>query len=285
MRKVPVDTGLICPNRDGTLGTGGCAWCLDEAYRGLTADRRKTITRQILSMRVRPGTILMPYFQAGTNTYTTADKLRSMCDEALLVPSVEALSIATRPDCLGESIVDVLVEVSQRTRLWVEIGVQSAHDRTLERMGRGHSWADAKQAVNLLCDHGLQVCTHVILGLPGESDEDMMHTARLLADLNPAGQKLHVLHVVKGTPLEKQFVRREFDVMSEERYAHLAAAWLELTPPDTVIHRLLTDTPPKLLIAPVWKESRGQVLDHIEALMRGRGSMQGEKYHRAGNTS
>jgi len=214
--KVSLDAGFTCPNRDGTLGYGGCIYC--------------------------------------------------------------SLSIATRPDCLPEEVLDYLEELNQRTYLWVELGLQSIHDQTMEWVGRGHTYEDFLKGLEKLRSRGIRVCAHIILGLPGETISGMMATARAIADLPIQGVKIHLLHVLKGTPLAKIYEREPFPMLSQEEYVSLVADIIEILPPEMIIHRLTGDAPRKDLIAPLWSLKKWEILNAFDKELEQRKTWQGKKH-------
>ena len=280
--KVSLDAGFTCPNRDGMLGTGGCVYCSERGSGDFAGDQELSIHNQFIEVTERmnkkwPSAKYIAYFQAYTNTYATVKRLREVYEEALVEEDVVGLSISTRPDCLPEDVLDYLEELNQRTYLWVELGLQSIHDRTMERIGRGHDYAQFLKGLVQLSSRGIRVCAHIILGLPGETKVEMIETAQAVAKLPLEGIKIHLLHVLRGTPLATIFQHEPFDLMTKEEYVSLVVDILEILPPEVVIHRLTGDGPPDGLIGPLWSCKKWEVLNAIDAELERRDSWQGKK--------
>lgn len=280
--KVSLDAGFTCPNRDGTLGRNGCIYCSERGSGDFAGKQELSIHEQFLEVAARmkkkwPEAKYIAYFQAYTNTYAPLKRLREVYEEALAEENVVGLSISTRPDCLPENVLDYLEELNKKTYLWVELGLQSIHDRTMALIGRGHDYAQFVQGVNQLRSRGIKVCAHIILGLPGETKAQMMATGQAVANLPLQGIKLHLLHVLKGTPLELMSQRQPFALLTKEEYVSLVADILEILPPEMVIHRLTGDGPPEKLIAPLWSRKKWEVLNAIDAELKRRDSWQGKK--------
>src|SRR5262245_13242635 len=243
VRSIALDAGFTCPNVDGTVATGGCTFCDNRGFSphrrlprlSLAAQVRRSIT--ILSRRYGPARYIA-YFQAGTNTHAPVEKLRRVYDEALGHPQVAGLAIGTRPDSVPDPVLDLLQEYTRRVPVFLELGLQPIHPRTLRWMNRGEGPEDFADAVRRCQGRGLDLCAHVILGLPGESWADMMATADALAGQPIDGVKIHNLYVVKGTPLEEMHRRGEARMLEQEEFVALACDFLERTPADRVIHRL-----------------------------------------------
>ena len=279
--KVSLDAGFTCPNRDGTVGIGGCIYCSEQGSGDFAGDQRLSIPDQFIEVKERmkkkwPNAQYIAYFQAYTNTYATVTRLREVYEEALKQENVVGLSISTRPDCLPEDVLQYLEDLNQRTYLWVELGLQSSHNRTLEWISRGHDYAKFLEGLAQLHNRGIRVCVHIILGLPGETKEEMMETAKAVAKLPLEGIKIHLLHVLKGTPLATIFQHEPFALMSKETYVSLVADILEILPPEMVIHRLTGDGPPDDLIGPLWSRKKWEVLNAIDAELDRRDSWQGK---------
>jgi len=280
--KVSLDAGFTCPNRDGTLGIGGCVYCSERGSGDFAGDQRASIPDQFIEVKERmkkkwPNAQYIAYFQAYTNTYAPVKRLREVYEEALAEENVVGLSISTRPDCLPGDVLDYLEELNQRTYLWVELGLQSSHDRTMEWMGRGHDYAQFLKGLEQLRSRGIRVCAHIILGLPGETKVEMIETAQAVAKLPLEGIKIHLLHVLRGTPLATIFQQEPFDLMTKEEYVSLVVDILEILPPEVVIHRLTGDGPPDDLIGPLWSRKKWEVLNAIDAELEWRDSWQGKK--------
>lgn len=280
--KVSLDAGFTCPNRDGLLGRGGCVYCSARGSGDFAGQVEKSIHEQFVEVkevmsRKWPNAKYLAYFQAYTNTYAPIERLREVYEQALQEEGVVGISIATRPDCLPEEVLDYLEELNQRTYLWIELGLQSIHDQTMEWVGRGHTYSDFLEGLEKLQQRGIRVCAHMILGLPGETIEDMMVSARAIAELPLQGVKLHLLHVLKGTPLAKLYEREPFPLLSQEEYVTLVSDILEILPPQMVLHRLTGDAPRRDLIAPLWSLKKWEILNAIDRELEGRGTWQGKR--------
>lgn len=282
VRKVPVHGGFGCPNRDGTVGRNGCTFCVNAAFSPVAGARwgspGKQAAQAIARARERGfGGKFLIYFQPFTNTYAPVDTLRRRYDEAVSHPEVVGLAVGTRPDCVPEPVLDLLESYKDRYQVWVEYGIQSAHDETLRRIRRGHDWQAAEDAVTRTRARGLLVCAHVILGLPGETREHMLETACRLAELGIDGIKLHQLAVVEGAPLEAEYRRGHVSPLRCDEYVSLAADVLERLPERVVIQRLVGDTYGDLLVAPQWPQSKAQVVSAVTNELRRRGRWQGAR--------
>ncbi len=279
--KVAVDAGMTCPNRDGTLGTGGCTYCRREAHLpgGSTPPPvEEQIADGIERLRsLRKAERFIVYFQAGTNTYAPAKELRKLYDLVRLFDGVVGLAVGTRPDCLGDGVLDLLEGYTADYEVWLELGLQSAHDTTLRAINRGHDVAAFLDAYRRAQRRPLKLCVHVILGLPGEGRDRILETVRLLAALRPEGVKLHPLQVLRGTPLEKNYLSGGFEALGFEEYVGLACDALELLPPETTIQRLTAEAPPELLLAPDWCADKRAVLAAVDAELGRRDTRQGSR--------
>jgi radical SAM protein (TIGR01212 family) len=279
--KVSVDGGFACPNADGSAGRGGCVFC---NIRSFSPSRRmlvRSIAEQIAEgtarLRARNrGEAFLAYFQPATNTYDALDRLRSLYEEALAQPGIVGLAIGTRPDCVPDDVLDLLAEFARRTWLVVEYGLQSIHDRSLRWMNRGHDYASFLDAVARSKARGLAVGAHAILGIPGETRDDMLATAGELARLGLHSVKLHNLFAVKHTPLGEQVLAGAVRLPEREEYVGWVVDFLERLPPECVIDRLSGDAPPEYLIAPAWCLDKSAVRAAIEAEFVRRGSWQGK---------
>ncbi len=279
--RVTVDGGFTCPNVDGRVAKGGCVYCDNESFNPNRRLPRKTIRGQIewgiekLAGRFGADKFLA-YFQAATNTYGSIEKLRRLYDEALADPRIVGLFIGTRPDCVPEPVLDLIEEYAQRMYVCVELGLQSAHERSLAWMNRGHGVDAFFDAVDRCQRRPFDVCAHVILGLPNETRDDMLHTADVLAELPIQGVKIHNLHVVRDTPMEKMHAAGEVRMLEFDEYVGLVCDYLERLPAEVVIQRLTGDAPPSYLIAPTWCLEKGRILNAIDAEMARRDSWQGK---------
>lgn len=275
IRKVPVDPGFGCPNRDGTLSREGCAFCHPESFVPQGARSEADPVSRVRGWRDRnPREPFIVYLQAGTGTYADHDRFGSLVNNLLDIPGAEGLFIATRPDCVDERIMEILEPWLFRKLIWLELGLQSAHDRTLGILGRGHDAADFTAAREMAGRFGVPVLAHVILGLPGEGTEEMIRTARFLADLDVEGVKIHHLQIIRETPMERMLEEGKVVPLSRESYPALLTAFLEELPSSMVIHRLLADAPEGLLLAPRWPE-KGKVLAAVREYMEKGGHWQG----------
>jgi radical SAM protein (TIGR01212 family) len=278
LKKVSIDPGFGCPNRDGTIGTEGCSFCNMESFVPAHALNHGDPAARIASARKgRESEPFIAYLQAGTGTYTTGENLRELVNGICETEGVAGLFIGTRPDCVDEAKLDILVPWSLRKLVWLELGLQSAANSTLERIGRGHDVKCFTEARELARSKGIQVLAHIILGLPGEGPEEMMETARYLAGLEVEGVKIHHLQVIKNTPMEKMLHSGKVKPLDVEYYPSLVADFLERLPPWTVVHRLAADAPGDLLIAPRWPD-RQKVIEAIRRHMLEKGKWQGRLY-------
>jgi radical SAM protein (TIGR01212 family) len=280
VQKIPLDAGCICPNRDGRVGFGGCIYCGPRGSGTGAYEKGVPLSEQIRagieSGKRRLGECkFIAYFQAFTNTYAPPERLKTLYDEALSHQEIVGLSIGTRPDCAPDEVLDLLEEYARRCHLWVEYGLQSAHDKTLEIINRGHDVAQFVDAVERTKGRGINICAHIILGLPGETKEEMMTTADLVASLGLEGIKIHSLYVLKGTKLAEMYQQGEFRLLKLDEYVNLVCDFLERLPPEMVIQRLTGEAPRDLLVAPPWSLEKMAVLGKIEAELERRRSYQG----------
>lgn len=272
--KLSLSSGCTCPNRDGTVGVGGCAFC-SEGGSGDFAAKNAPIEAQILDAKQRiarktDARLFIAYFQSFTNTYGDLDRLEALYRQTIKRPEIVALSLGTRPDCLGPEVMAMLERLYERKPVWIELGLQTAHDETAARMNRCYSLETFTDAYRRLKAAGLTVIVHLIFGLPGESREDMLDTVRFVASLQPAadGVKLQMLHVLKGTALGEQYEKVPFPLLSLAEYTELIAESVRILPEDTVYHRLTGDAPGPLLLAPEWTRNKKRVLNTIHRKIR-----------------
>jgi radical SAM protein (TIGR01212 family) len=290
VQKITIDAGLSCPNRDGTLATGGCIYCNDRGSgsgafaRGLSVAEQIRQGKQALSRRYKAKKFLA-YFQSFSNTYGPVEALKLLYDEALAVEDMVGLSIGTRPDCVGPSVLALLQEYAQDYLIWVEYGLQSANDSTLVLVNRGHDTQCFKDAVSATADRGIKICAHVILGLPNETREDMLHTAKTIADLGIDGIKLHLLYVVKGTRLESLYRQGKFKCLEQQEYVDWVCDFLEHIPSRMIIQRLTGDPHPAELTAPQWSLKKSETLAKIKETLEKRDSWQGKSYEFGSGTA
>lgn len=278
--KISVDAGFSCPNRQGTREAPGCLFCDPGGSGAVGIDRAVSVAQQIeagkeVMVRKYKAGRFLAYFQPFSNTWAEPQRLRLLYDEALAVEGVEGLSVGTRPDCLPEDVLNLLAQYHRRTYFWLELGLQSIHDSSLDYLRRGHDYACFLKAFEGARRRGLQTCVHVILGLPGESREQILATADEMAHLKVAGIKIHLLHVLKGTPLGDLYEQGQVSVLEQQAYVELAADFIERLHPETLIHRLTGDGPRNLLLAPLWSLNKWEVLNAIDAELKRRDSRQG----------
>lgn len=274
VHKVAIDAGFTCPNRDGSIGRGGCTFCNNVSF---SPNGRKPvqIAQQIEAgrrvIRKRTGAKkYIAYFQAYTNTYADVRQLTRLYDEALKAPDVIGLDVGTRPDCVPDEVLDLLEDYQQQGyEVWLELGLQSAHDKTLEHVNRGHGFAEYEQAIQKARRRGIKVCTHLILGLPGESTEQHLHSHKKVLELGVDGLKLHPLHVVKGTQLANEWRRGEYQPLTMAQYVDDVVELVNRTPKEIIFHRLTGTASPSVLLAPHWCSKKWQVLNALtQALVK-----------------
>ena len=282
VQKISLDAGLTCPNRDGRVGAGGCLYCNSRGSGTGAAARGLSLTAQLqqglarLQERYR-ATKFIAYFQSFSNTYAPVAQLRELYNEVLAFPEVVGLSLGTRPDCLEDEVLELLAAYARQRLLWLELGLQSAHDETLKALNRGHDVACFTRAVDRAASRGLEVVAHVILGLPGEGPGEMVATAAYLARLPLQGVKIHLLYVVKGSTLAGLYQEGAYTCLTEEQYVRLVVDFVELLPPEFVIHRLTGDPHPQELLAPDWCLNKARVLGRIRDEFARRASRQGSR--------
>ena len=274
--KLSLSSGCTCPNRDGNIGTGGCAFC-SEGGSGEFAAKAETIDLQIeeAKERIRRKTDaerFIAYFQSYTNTYGDVDELAELYESVIRREDIAILSIATRPDCLGDEVLRMLKRLNAIKPVWVELGLQTMHDRTAAAMNRGYLLPVFEEALGNLKSAGIEVIVHVIFGLPGETREDMLETVHYLAGLHPGpdGIKMQMLNILKGSTLGKQYKAHPFPLLSLEEYTDLIAESIRILPENMVIHRMTGDGPGNLLIAPDWVRNKKKVLNTIHRKLRER---------------
>ena len=274
--KISLDAGFTCPNIDGTASRGGCIYCLDGSGSG----SRESLRQQFDTVRRKMGEKwetdkYIVYLQAHSNTYAPVERLREIYSEVLSFPNVVGMSVATRADCLDSEKVALLEEISKETYLNVELGLQSIFDETARRINRGHTFDTFCRGYSDLFEKGIKVCVHLINGLPGETVEMMKESVRTVADMEPFSIKLHLLHVLRTTPLAAMYERGEFKTFELMDYVKLVCDQLELIRPETVIQRLTGDGDKEYLISPLWSMKKFVVLDEIDKEMHRRGTFQG----------
>ena len=283
VHKLTVDAGFDCPNRDGRIARGGCIYCNPRGSgtglyaRGFSIRAQLERSKAPVTRRFKARKF-MAYFQSYSNTYAPPAVLKRAYDEALSVADIVGLSIGTRPDCVDDEILALLERYARTHLVWVEYGLQSAHDRTLSAIRRGHDVRCFVDAVERTRHRGIAICAHVILGLPGESRRDMLATARLIADLGLDGIKLHLLYVIKGTPLADTYRQGGYRCLTQAAYAELVCDVIERLPPEMVIQRITGDPHPRELIAPAWALQKKQTIEMIHNRFEDRQTRQGSRY-------
>lgn len=280
--KLSLETGCTCPNRDGTLGTGGCIFCSAGGSGEFAETSIDDMDLQIERAKARvakkfKGTHYIAYFQSYTNTYGDINELRKRFFAAAQNESIRAISIATRPDCLPPEVLEMLEELNRQKPVFVELGLQTIHEKTAQLIRRGYSLPVYDRAVQDLHSIGVSVVTHVILGLPYETREEMLETVDYVGEAGTDGIKLQLLHVLRGTDLEKMYLRGDFQVLDKATYIDLICACLEILPKNVVIHRLTGDAPKKLLVAPMWSANKKDVLNSLQKALQERKIQQGSK--------
>ena len=267
--KIALNGGFTCPNRDGRIGTEGCIFCSKGGSGEFAAEASLSVAEQIeqgkrlVSAKEKDGKYIA-YFQAYTGTYAPVNRLKSLYIEAIKHPDVVALSIATRPDCLPEEVLHLLSELNHIKPVWVELGLQTIHERTASYIRRGYDLNVYDNAVTRLRENGIEVITHMIIGLPGESIEDMLDTVRYICASGATGIKLQLLHILKGTDLEKEYNAGRVKVLSEDAYIDILKQCVKLIPENVVIHRLTGDGDKRILIAPLWSGNKKHVWNRIQ---------------------
>ena len=283
--KIAVNAGLSCPNRDGTLDSRGCIFCSQGGSGDFAVDgKRLTVSEQIEAgigrFDKKVGDKFVIYFQAFTNTYGDIEYLRRIWTEALSHKDVVGISVATRPDCLGEEVLHVLCELKEKAVnkfIWIELGLQTIHEKTAEYIRRGYNLSVYDEAVKKMDDIGIPYITHIILGLPYETSKMMLDTVRYVNERKPFGIKLQLLHILEGTDLADEYKKGKFEALDMESYISLVIECLENISPEIVIHRVTGDGPKKILIAPTWSADKKKVLNMLHKRMRELGAYQGRK--------
>ena len=267
--KIAIDGGFTCPNRDGSRGNRGCIFCSEGGSGEFAESRDLSVTEQIergknrVRDKIKDGKYIA-YFQNFTGTYAPIDRLKKLYTEAIDHPDVAVLSIATRPDCLPDNVLDLLSDLNKKKPVWIELGLQTIHKNTAEYIRRGYDLSVYDKAVNDLRSRNIEVITHVILGLPGETKEDMKESVKYVCESGATGIKLQLLHVLKGTDLLKDYDAGKFDVLSEDEYIEILRECVSIIPDNVVIHRLTGDGPKRILVAPLWSGDKKHVLNRIK---------------------
>ena len=278
VHKLQIDAGFTCPNRDGHLASGGCIYCDGRGSKLRQLGALPGVAAQIQSGKkyyTGKADKFIAYFQTFTNTYAPVDKLKLLYDEALNEQDVIGLAIGTRPDCLPDATIDLLSAYADQYHVWVELGLQSIHDRTLSFINRGHDAQQFYDAVKRLAGRGINICVHIIIGLPGETDDDIRQTARELSALPVNGIKIHSLLALAGTRLGEMYNKGELPMITRDKYVSLVCDVLEILPPQIVIQRLTADGYRDILLAPDWAKNKLDVLNSINRELARRNSRQG----------
>ena len=281
VQKIVVDTGLGCPNRDGTLSRGGCIYCNSRGSgsglwgKGLSISEQIERGRRAMIRKYKARKFLI-YFQSYTNTYTTCEHMKILFDEALSADGVVGMAIGTRPDCVDPEKIALLETYTPDYLVWLEYGVQSCHDKTLSLINRGHDFDSVKKAVEMTRHTDINICAHIILGLPGETPEMMIETARKMGDLGIHGVKLHLLYVVKGTALEGLYHSGDYQCLSQDDYVERVCDFIAHLPKDVIIQRITGDPHPDELVAPAWALNRSPVFNQIQRRLEERDVVQGD---------
>ncbi len=283
VQKISIDAGLSCPNRDGFLSKKGCIYCNSKGSgsgmfkRGLSI-KEQIETNKIGAIKKYKAKKFLAYFQSYSNTYTSCEHMKLMFDEALSSVGMVGMAIGTRPDCIDAAKLDVIESYTKNYLVWLEYGLQSVHDITLQKINRQHTVKDFFNAVELTKDRGINICTHVILGLPGEDRNMMLKTAKILADSPINGVKIHLLYVVKGTMLDNMWKRGEYTPLEQKEYVDLVCDFLELLPNNIIIQRITGDPHADELQAPMWAGRYRETFNMIQDTLEKRDSFQGKKY-------
>jgi radical SAM protein (TIGR01212 family) len=282
LQRIPIDPGFGCPNRD-INGKGGCTFCAEDGGRAIqtlkAGNWREQISTAVEFARDRYGARrFIGYVQAYSGSFAVPGELNKFFSEVLAYARFEAFIIGTRPDCLPPATLALLKKLAERTELWIELGIQTARNATLERINRGHTWEQSREAVLRLHNAGIKCTAHLIFGLPGEDENDFRHSAEAIAALPVSGIKFHNLHIIKGTALADEFMKNPFPVMDEHDYAEVLIDAISRMPPHIPIMRLQSDTPAERLIAPRWQMKKGQFADYLALQLRKRNIHQGDLY-------
>ena len=280
VHRISVDAGFTCPNRDGTVGTGGCIYCGGHGSGAVGIRRREPVAAQIehgkevMARKYKAGKYIA-YFQPFSNTYAPPERLSALYDEALTVEDVVGLIIGTRPDCLPAETLDLIAGYARRTCLWLELGLQSPLDRSLRLLNRGHDFRSFTAAIEACKARGIRVCAHVILGVPGEAPDEMLQTPAILNELGVEGVKLHLLHVLKDTKLAEMYLQGKVRLPDRDEYVGLVCDFLERLDPSVIVQRLTGDGHRDYLLAPLWSLAKFEVLNAIDVELERRGTRQG----------
>ncbi len=282
VHKITLDAGLSCPNRDGNISVGGCIYCNDKGS-GNGLSKIKSIGQQVDDSILRiakrfKAKKFIAYFQSFSNTYAPVQQLKKLWDQALNKKDIIGLALATRPDCIHNSILDLVEKYTRKYLVWIEYGLQSAHNQTLTLINRGHDVECFTRAVQLTKKRNIKVCAHVMLGLPNETTSQMLETADFLSEIKIDAVKIHLLYVIKTTPMEKLYKEERYSCLGQSEYASLVCSFIERLSPNIVIQRLVSDPNPDELVAPLWTLQKSETLSLIDNLLKSRDSWQGKKW-------
>lgn len=276
--KVSLDGGFTCPNRDGKVAHGGCIFCSDSGSGEFAGNRKKTITEQIdeqlefLKDKIKDKKVIA-YFQNFTNTYGDVNYLREIYYEALNHPKVLGLAIGTRPDCIEDDVLDLLKEINEKYFFWIELGLQTIDDKVAKIINRGYPLSTYLKTSKKLSDNNIKFVTHMIVGLPGEERKDILNTAKCIAESGAWGIKIHSLHIIKGTPLEKLYEDKKFKIFTLDEYVDIVVTILKFLPDKMVVHRVTGDGKKDEVIEPKWSLNKRKVLNEIEKELKKRESV------------
>ncbi|MGG7079136.1 TIGR01212 family radical SAM protein [Clostridium sardiniense] len=281
--KISLDGGFSCPNRDGTISIGGCLFCSESGSGDYAGNRVLSIGKQfcdikeMMNKKWKEGKYIA-YFQAFTNTYAPVEELRRKYEEAISQEGVVALAIATRPDCLGDDVLDLLEEINKDIYVWVELGLQTVSDETARKINRGYKLEVYEDAIKRLKERNIDFVTHCIFGLPGETKEDMLKSVDYIAHSGSKGIKFHLLHLMKNTPMVKLYERGELEFVSQDDYIDLICKSIAMLPEDMIVHRLTGDAPRDLLIGPIWSLKKWEILNAIDKALIDNEIYQGKEF-------
>ena len=281
--KVSINAGFTCPNIDGKIGYGGCTYCSKEGSGDFAGNPKDNLVKQFYDIREMMSkkwkdAKYIGYFQAFTNTYAPVDVLREKFETILEQEDVVGLSISTRPDCIEDDVLEYLAELNTRTNLWVELGLQSVHESTSKIINRGHDFKVFEDCVERLRKHNIDVVVHIIDGLPGETHDMMIETAKTVSNMDIQGIKIHLLHVIKDTPMANMLEKGNMKLLEKDEYVNIVCDQLEILPQEIVIHRLTGDGKKENLVGPLWSLKKWEVLNAIDDELKRRNSWQGKYY-------
>ncbi|EJX02376.1 radical SAM protein, family [gut metagenome] len=285
VQKLSVNAGFTCPNRDGSVGRGGCTYCNNQSFNPDYCATEESVAQQLergksFFSRKYPNMQYLAYFQAYTNTYGELSHLKALYEEALAVEGVVGLVVGTRPDCMPDELLDYFAELHRRVFVLIEYGVETVHDSTLQRINRGHSFACSADAIRRTAERGIPVGAHMILGLPGEDRDAILEQPRLLSELPLSTLKLHQLQIVKGTAMAREFLHQpdDFHLYSAAEYAELVVDYLERLSPRIAVERFTSQSPKELLLAPDWGLKNYEFVERVRRSLHQRDSFQGKNF-------